>query len=128
MLAAIGDIHGMKDALLSLLERLQSDLDHGANLIFLGDYLDKGKDSRGGLNTLIQVRSAYLDAILLRGYYEDMMLDARNGLRPEWGEDGLVIQEDDPIRLWLSNGGAETLTSYKCCSANGVVLKARKAF
>jgi serine/threonine protein phosphatase 1 len=41
-----------------------------------------------------------------------MMLDARKGFRPEWGEDGLVIQEDDPIRLWLSNGGAEMLTSY----------------
>ncbi len=92
---AIGDIHGCSAALDALL----ADVDPrpGDRLVTLGDYIDRGPDSRGVLNRLISLHAAGL-LVPLRGNHEQMMLRAR---------------EDEELRWsWFRVGGAQTLGSY----------------
>ena len=95
---AIGDVHGCLDQLQRLIERC---LDHGggrpSRFVFIGDYIDRGPDSRGVIDFLIAWQSERPEVICLRGNHEAIMLEAvRTG-------DG---------RLWYANGGAATLDSY----------------
>lgn len=67
-------------------------------LVFLGDYVDRGPDSRGVIEYLCQLRHER-DCVFLRGNHDQMMLDSYNG-DPEW------------IGTWLGNGAMSTLQSY----------------
>jgi serine/threonine protein phosphatase 1 len=94
-IAAVGDIHGRLDRLDRVLERLPE----GRTLLFLGDYIDRGPESRGVLQRLIglsQVRTC----VLLLGNHEEMMLDVLDDAYPGAERD------------WLRNGGEATLRSY----------------
>jgi len=94
---AIGDIHGRLD----LLERAAMTIaGHAAGrdyrVICLGDYVDRGPDSRGVIAFLM--RETRLGRfVCLKGNHEAMMLEALRG--PYMG-------------LWLRNGGEETMASY----------------
>jgi serine/threonine protein phosphatase 1 len=92
---AIGDIHGCLTALDTLLGFVQPTADD--RLIFLGDYVDRGPDSKGVLDRLIELKRSR-EIVCLRGNHEVMMLRARHG--------------PDEFRLWMSVGGNETLDSY----------------
>lgn len=94
-LIAIGDIHGCVDALEALLEALQ--LGQNDALITLGDYVDRGPDSRQVLDLLIELYDAKR-VIPLRGNHELMMMRARDS------------QADE--RFWRNYGGDEALASY----------------
>ena len=53
---AIGDIHGCNDLLSRLLDDIHRDAEQrgsGARIVFLGDYIDRGPDSKGVLATLM---------------------------------------------------------------------------
>lgn len=99
---AIGDIHGRADLLQRMLVRIEGDfraVDAGAPLlIFLGDYVDRGDDSRGVLELLSQSDGTGFERRFLKGNHEAAML-------------GFL---QDPIggRNWLNHGGLETLASY----------------
>jgi serine/threonine protein phosphatase 1 len=93
-LLAIGDIHGCSLALDTLLEMVGPRDDD--RLVTLGDYVDRGPDSRGVLHRLLALhRTGRL--VPLRGNHDVMMLQARHRF-------------DTP--MWLACGGAQTLTSY----------------
>jgi serine/threonine protein phosphatase 1 len=99
MLYAVGDIHGelgKLDALLTSLPLQPSD-----RLVFLGDYVDRGPDSAGVVELLIQVSRRY-ESVFLLGNHESMFLDFL-GMRGEayFGGDA-----------FLMNGGGRTLSSY----------------
>jgi serine/threonine protein phosphatase 1 len=91
---AIGDIHGCLNAFDLLLARV--DLRADDRLIALGDYVDRGPDSRGVLDRLIRLYEAG-QLTALRGNHDAMMLDARKSRGRS---------------LWLGVGGCETLASY----------------
>lgn len=93
---AIGDIHGCHSALAALLGEIR--VKKNDQIIFLGDYIDRGPDSRGVIETLLKLRGR-AKTVFLRGNHEEMMLDVRAGR----------LKAD----IWLSCGGLETLTSYK---------------
>src|SRR5262245_51185703 len=90
----VGDVHGCLTALdvvLALAAPAPDDL-----LITLGDYVDRGPDSKGVLDRLIPLYDTGR-LVPLRGNHDEMMVDAhRLGER----------------RLWLAVGGVETLESY----------------
>lgn len=93
MAIAIGDIHGCLEPLRELIDRLPPD----EELVFLGDYVDRGPDSAGVLR--------YLEALAERrpcrfliGNHEDMMAQS--------------LGSRSAIALWLFNGGTATLRSY----------------
>jgi serine/threonine protein phosphatase 1 len=92
---AIGDIHGAGaalDALLAVVRPTADDL-----LIFLGDYVDRGPDTRGVLDRLIALDRSHR-CVFLRGNHELMMTRARH----DRGE----------LRMWLAVGGKPALASY----------------
>lgn len=92
---AIGDIHGCSKALRAVLEAVDPRCDD--TLVLLGDYVDRGPDSRGVVEELMQVRQS-CQMVALRGNHELMMLGAR-----------MLPLPPDP---WLSCGGDATLQSY----------------
>lgn len=100
-LYAIGDIHGRADLLARLADRIEADLRKGdfdaALTIFLGDYVDRGLDSRGVIERLAR-RDFPTPIVTLRGNHEDVMLRYL----------------DDPATLdqFAAFGGLTTLTSY----------------
>jgi serine/threonine protein phosphatase 1 len=99
VLYAVGDIHGELALLDELLEKLA--VQDGDRLVFLGDYVDRGPDSRGVVERLIGLRERVPCTFLL-GNHESMFLDFL-GFRGEsyFGGDA-----------FLSNGGDRTLASY----------------
>jgi len=93
---AVGDIHGYTAALDALLAAVAPQPED--SLIFLGDYVDRGPDSRGVLDRVIELEKTRR-AICLRGNHEQMMMDSR-------AAPGIVPN-------WLANGGTQTLASYR---------------
>ena len=100
---AIGDIHGRLDLLEHLLSRISEDArrhhaDQARSLVFLGDYIDRGSESRGVVERLLDDPMPGFAKTYLMGNHEEAMLAFLEGL-----SDGLD---------WLSFGGLETLMSY----------------
>jgi serine/threonine protein phosphatase 1 len=99
---AIGDIHGEIDALNALLADIGADAadrpPDTVTLIFLGDYVDRGADSRAVLDRLTGPDLPPFHHVFLRGNHEQAMLDFLD--RPRTARD------------WLDHGGVETLASY----------------
>jgi serine/threonine protein phosphatase 1 len=94
---AVGDIHGHLTKLEALLERLDPDPE-ADELIFVGDYVDRGPDSRGVIERLIDLAQGELQTSFLRGNHEQMLLDyVLAGINRE---------------LYLFNGGLTTLRGY----------------
>ena len=102
---AIGDAHGCLDQLQRLVELCERDAGaHRSKLIMLGDYVDRGPDSRGVIDFLIDLQKWSPDEIIcLRGNHEDLLLHALEG--------------EDAKLSWLSNGGDATLLSYRASRA-----------
>ena len=95
----IGDIHGCVDELRCLIDGLP--LEVGDRLVFLGDYIDRGPNSRGVVSYLLELKEygPALDLVFLKGNHEDMLLSYL-GLPGNYGE------------MFFYNGGQETLASY----------------
>lgn len=97
----IGDIHGCISELEVLLNYLIQDklLKEEDLVVFLGDYIDRGPDSRAVVDLLVSFKSLYLNTIFLRGNHEDMLMDF-------FGYGGNLGH------AFLYNGGLETIQSY----------------
>lgn len=98
---AIGDVHGRADLLDRLIGLIAHDLtdEARATLIFLGDYVDRGEESRGVIDHCISLAAEFQGrTVFLKGNHEDAMLN-------------FLI---DPVRAanWLTFGGLATLMSY----------------
>ncbi len=92
---AVGDIHGCLTAFNTLLEFV--DLRADDRLITLGDYVDRGPDSKGVLDRLIQLDASH-QLVPLRGNHEIMMLHAQ--------------ESRSEFQLWKAGGGDAVLLSY----------------
>lgn len=113
MIYAFGDIHGQVTMLRALLAKLNKlPLRSDDVLLFIGDYVDRGEDSRGVLETLLEIREKRPSSVFLRGNHEQLMMDARDSAPPEPGSGPGSFILSDEMLLWLSNGGDETLLSY----------------
>jgi serine/threonine protein phosphatase 1 len=92
---AIGDIHGCSAALAALLDAIEPG--PGDTLVPLGDYIDRGPDSRGVLDRLIAL-AGRCRLVPLLGGHEETLLNA--------------LGDKAALRTWLTCGGADTLRSY----------------
>ena len=102
-LYAIGDIHGRRDLLEKLMEQIEEDaqdLPEGTHktLVFLGDYIDRGLQSRDVIDFLLSDRMNAFERVFLMGNHEEALLRFLNDV-------GFGKQ-------WVRYGGAETLYSY----------------
>ena len=72
---AIGDIHGNLKALEGLLEKVLPILNRDDAVVFLGDYIDRGPDSRGCVERILQLREeTQAEIVTLLGNHEDWLL------------------------------------------------------
>lgn len=81
-LFAIGDIHGCHRQLLALLDRLPLDKAEDT-LVFLGDYINRGPDSRKVLDTLLALERSCRHAVFLKGNHEQALLEYALSGEPE---------------------------------------------
>ncbi len=95
MLLAIGDIHGCWTALETLIATVP--ITDSDSLVTLGDYIDRGPDSRDVLDWLIE-RHAADRLVPLRGNHEIMLLASR--------------ESPGCFHEWLDFGGQATLASF----------------
>jgi serine/threonine protein phosphatase 1 len=96
---AIPDLHGRHDLLDAAIDRIA---DHAAGepatIVTLGDYVDRGPNSRQVVERLMEFHSETLRMVTLKGNHEAMMWEAcNNHLKLNW---------------WFRNGGDATLASY----------------
>jgi len=102
---AIGDIHGRRDLLDRLLDTIAKDCTDAPErrvLVTLGDYIDRGPDSRGVVERLANLHTETpfngFELCFLKGNHEQLM-------------EQFITGENDG-HLWMNCGGRETLNSY----------------
>lgn len=117
-LIAIGDIHGHLILLDRLLKKISPE--PADQLVFLGDYIDRGPDSRDVIERLIDFRRRFPATVFLRGNHEQMLLDALidagvisgkrlRDISPAYADNVHGSDAD----IFRGNGGRETLASYQ---------------
>lgn len=95
-LAVVGDIHGNLPALDGMLSRLAMRSEQ-AQIIFTGDYVNRGSNSAGVVNRLVELKIARPTTVFVRGNHDEAFLDA--------------LATGSLNRL-LRMGGAPTIASY----------------
>ncbi|WP_020402007.1 metallophosphoesterase family protein [Gracilimonas tropica] len=93
---AIGDIHGCNNTCKSLLHQLDEEYHTKPTYVFLGDYTDRGPDSKDVVDQLLAFEEDH-DCVFIRGNHDQMLLDA---------------YENGHWELWMANGGSTTLRNY----------------
>ena len=100
---AIGDIHGCRGLLQEIVEGIRSDARERKSgrrvLVFLGDYVNRGRDSRAVVDLVLDPGLAGFESVALKGNNEDLLLRFLDG--------NLAVGSH-----WLDYGGAATLHSY----------------
>jgi serine/threonine protein phosphatase 1 len=99
---AIGDIHGCLNELTSLHKKIlthdkfdvKKDL-----LIYLGDYIDRGKNSKEVINQILKLKDNKIKTINLMGNHEEFMID-------------FLFNKQNNIKNWLNFGLDQTIRSY----------------
>lgn len=97
----IGDIHGCHHLLLNLLHKIEIDYARFSGkkiMIYLGDYIDRGMQSKEVIATIIKHTPDNTETIYLRGNHEQVMLDFLLGKKMD--------------RDWFAFGGMATLACY----------------
>jgi serine/threonine protein phosphatase 1 len=101
---AVGDTHGHTDALRALIGTLGDDVARSGPaerplLIFLGDYVDRGPDSRGVIDAILALQAdSPFEVVWLKGNHEDALVRVLRGL--------------DFAPHWIASWGEATLRSY----------------
>ncbi|MEX0811573.1 MAG: metallophosphoesterase family protein [Chitinophagales bacterium] len=102
---AISDIHGCADTFRALVEE-QIGLSNIETLYLLGDYVDRGPNSKGVFDYIFELRGKGLPVHCLMGNHEDLMLDS--------------VKSPEDFELWMKNGGEITLDSFNEWSVNDI--------
>lgn len=106
-LYAVGDIHGHKAEMDKVLEWIASDGGPEAEIVFLGDFVDRGPDSRAVIQTLIDATAAGKPWHVLRGNHDRMFCRfVDEGIL----HDARILSGKGYLHPAL--GGIETLKSY----------------
>ena len=95
---AIGDVHGCSRTLRRLVER-GIGLSREDELFLLGDLIDRGPDTKGVLDFIIELREKGFTVTSVRGNHEEMYLHAGDSR--------------GHMDMWLANGGQSTLASFQ---------------
>ena len=100
---AIGDVHGRLDLLRALLKKIETDAalepDKTIHLTFLGDYVDRGQESRGVIDLLTTLKQdGGKQVTAIKGNHEEALLS--------------FLEDPSSGAAWSEHGGGETLRSY----------------
>ena len=104
----IGDIHGccktFKKLVLEKIAIRKSD-----KIYCLGDYIDRGPDSKGVIDFILKLRNEGFHIHTLRGNHEQLLLESE--------------MDENAKELWIKNGGEKTLISFQVNSINQLEKK-----
>jgi serine/threonine protein phosphatase 1 len=98
----IGDIHGCLTQLTSLHKKILSHDKFDVKkdlLIYLGDYIDRGKNSKEVIDQIFKLKNSDIKTKLLMGNHEEMMID-------------FLFNKNNNIKNWLNFGADQTFRSY----------------
>ena len=105
VLYVVGDVHGRVDLLLGLLRKIafdaaRNETDTRRELIFLGDYVDRGPDSRGVIDLILSTEAErdFWQVTALKGNHEAALLQ--------------FLDDPNFWPMWSEFGARETLLSY----------------
>ncbi|MEC5292564.1 metallophosphoesterase [Aurantimonas sp. C2-6-R+9] len=118
LIAAIGDVHGASGLLSTLLQGLDTVAESRKTpmeIIFLGDIVDRGPDSRGALDLVVEAIATHPNSRLLIGNHDWWLLQFLKG-----------ELDIDAIDNWLDQGGAATLASYGAAPAPDLEASRRR--
>jgi serine/threonine protein phosphatase 1 len=104
----IGDIHGRFDLLLDIQKMIRKDVagfEGGRKLVYLGDYIDRGDQSKQIIDLLIEEPMEDFSTVHILGNHEQAMLD--------------FLQKPEAATFWLAFGGLATLNSYGVSGGTG---------
>jgi len=110
---AIGDIHGCNDVFQQMLFA-EIKIDKQDEVYCIGDYIDRGPDSKDVIDTIITLKEQGYQIHTLRGNHEQMMMDAELSM--------------DNFERWYSNGGTTTLQSFNTDRYSAMPVKYREFF
>lgn len=99
---AVGDVHGSINHLNRMLKMVEADLvgyDGVVYLVFLGDLIDRGPDSRGVVDRIMTYRIRGNPPICIMGNHEEFLLLSLAG-------------QAETMRRWLEYGGVDCVRSY----------------
>ena len=100
---AIGDVHGRLDLMLDLLATIEADTAARGPaktwLVFLGDLVDRGPDSKGVIDHLINSPPGFGRSVFLKGNHEEFF-------------ESVLMGDDGLVQRWLTYGGSECAASY----------------
>ena len=105
---AISDIHGCCKTFKYLVKDIIQ-LTKEDRLFLLGDYIDRGPDSKGVIDFILQLQEEGYQVDCVRGNHEEMLLDG--------------LKSDMQLGSWLINGGRETLRSFEVIDPNDIPHK-----
>lgn len=107
LIYAIGDVHGRYDLLLHILRLIRKDLGETRAkqtrfdkvvVVFLGDYIDRGDESKDVIETLCDPELLEAEMVFLKGNHEEALLG--------------FLEDATTGAAWVKFGGRETLSSY----------------
>lgn len=98
MIYAIGDIHGCLNSLEKIIEKVNPSLED--TIVFLGDYIDRGNNSKEVIEFLLRFSNVYKNTIFIKGNHEWMIMQFYETRDPKDWE------------LWEYNGAKKTIESY----------------
>lgn len=107
----IPDVHGCLATLRSLVEESIRPV-LGDTIIFLGDLVDRGPDSKGVLDYVMNLPTAKIDVKVLRGNHEDFMAQVYEDEKEKPAYSSMLRLKSRITREWLFHGGRETLDSF----------------
>jgi serine/threonine protein phosphatase 1 len=100
---AVGDIHGCSKTFKKLLlERIK--IQKSDKIYCIGDYIDRGNDSKGVIDFILKMRKKGYHIHTLRGNHEELMIDS--------------VKSEKNFKHWVKNGGDSTLKSFCISSYN----------
>lgn len=104
---AISDIHGCCRTFRELIRKL--DLQKNDELYLLGDYIDRGPDSKGVLDFIFALQESGYKVFCLKGNHEELLLES--------------LEHANVYRTWLFNGGREALHSFNVLDIHDIPIK-----
>ena len=110
---AIGDIHGCNDAFQRMLFA-EIKITKTDQIFCIGDYIDRGPDSKGVIDTILSLRDSGYHIHTLRGNHEQMMMESE-------------ISETN-FEHWYIHGGKATLKSFDIDIYSDMPLKYKRFF
>jgi len=99
---AIGDIHGCLNELTALHKKILTHDKFDAkndSLIYLGDYIDRGKNSKEVINQILKLKNNKINTINLMGNHDEFMID-------------FLFNKKNDIKNWINFGLDQTIRSY----------------